>query len=213
MEEETKEIEEKTPKKKQMATWKLVTITFVICTMMLLSAMVVGVLIMQNIIQEPDAAETTPAPETPEAPKETPEEPEEDPIYENLDDSLFISWSQSTIGDMHTYYVTTSPMIDNGQWSLLEYYAEQMEDRIDDEYKTECNSFSVSSKFKPLQREFYRFLDDQSWSCFHLKYAARYIQEERYALATSSLEKATDYMNQASAHLDICTVLTEELLR
>jgi hypothetical protein len=123
------------------------------------------------------------------------------------DDAEFITWVTNTDNTLLTYNNNELDALQNHYWYSLEYYAETEESLIDDTYKPECLAFHLSSQYDSIRDEFNSFLYDRSWACFYMKWAAKNMQDDLYTNAIEDFDKATDYTQQSTAHLNRVTDL------
>jgi hypothetical protein len=119
---------------------------------------------------------------------------------QTYDDSAFLTWETNTLATMSTKLESMSYDMTNSYWYSLESDSKSFESFCDTS-KTRCMQFTVSYKYTAMQDTFYDYLSDMSWSAFWSKWAGKDMQSGSYTEATTDMNKATEYINNAQTHM------------
>jgi PKD repeat protein len=130
------------------------------------------------------------------------------------DDTEFTSWMSSD-NYMFTYYTNQmTEELNKGIYScnfyLVKLYAGYRQDWTE-ERQTEINDFDLSPKYDEIRDEYNEFLDDQWWTDDYTMDACDYANDYEYSLATEYFNLGSSYQQKATAHLNKCTDLINDL--
>lgn len=128
----------------------------------------------------------------------------------NNDDKAFISWMSADLDHNMLTVNSMSDAMDSESWYTLEALATAGETYIDSNSKIACNSYTVSSKYIPLQNEYSRYLIDVSWIMFYAKWYAKEMQSGSYSSAIESANDMSAYIDKAQGHLEIINEFINE---
>ena len=127
-------------------------------------------------------------------------------------DSEFLSWMASDLEHHSSATTRLTNAMESDSYYSMESISESEESYIDDVSKVQCRSFtSLSSKCVIIKNEYYEYISDYSWSLFHSKWAARYLQNADYSNAIDSMDDATTYVERAQIHLNTVNNLLSNL--